>query len=84
MTLVITKQVRAIMRKHGKTSIWTNKLKNNRTVKCYGSAFHNSAMIVDITNSLVKQNIPHVIRYGATIDNIYLKVQSIIVEIPKE
>jgi hypothetical protein len=30
-----TKLIRAIMRKFGRTEIWTNKYKTCRTVKCY-------------------------------------------------
>jgi hypothetical protein len=86
MPLVITKQVRKIMRTHGRSTIYTNKLVNNRTIKCYANQFEpevNDTMIAEIKKRLTADNIPHTIYYHST-ESFYGDVTAIIVRIPKE
>lgn len=52
-----TKLVRQIMRKHGKSTIYTNKHKNTRTVKCYENIRGNRNMIHEIKTELGKLGI---------------------------
>jgi hypothetical protein len=48
-----TKIIRKVMREHGKTRIYTNKLKNGRTVKCYTDAIIiDYDLIADIKKAL--------------------------------
>lgn len=50
----ITKAIRAVMRNHGKTRMYTNKYKNCRTVKVYGSI--SDAVVNDIMNIAKRAN----------------------------
>ena len=86
MKLVITKQVRKIMRDHGRSTIYTNKLVKNRTIKCYANRFSpsiNDTMIDEIKKRLTADNIPHTINYNYT-KNYRGGATAIIVRIPKE
>jgi hypothetical protein len=50
----LTRTVRRVMRKHGRTNIWTNLRKSVRTVKCYSTDATNQdiRIICDIVSEL--------------------------------
>ena len=79
-----TKAVRAIMRKHGKQPVYTNKYKTTRTVKCYAVYAGNgddTAMINEIKTELGKLNIEFVVKVTQTYR---MLPKSIIVQVPMQ
>ena len=43
-----TALARAILRKHGKSRIFTNLYEHCRTVKCYGTEYENRVIVTDV------------------------------------
>jgi hypothetical protein len=80
-----TKLVRKVMKKHGKSRIYTNRLNDARTVKCYAfdTDTDTNNMITEIDNELAKLNINFVIRKRKNdIFHNTCTLDSIIVEVP--
>lgn len=77
-----TKLVRKVMREHGKRSVYTNKLKRGRTVKCYVGDEH-PILAAEIRNALWAAGLKtYEIRWGPRMD--WAPGDSLIVEIPYE
>jgi hypothetical protein len=80
--VIYTLLVRKVMRKFGKSCIYTNKHVNSRTIKCYTSLVPNNdiKMMKKITKKLTKLNIKFEIRERQN-DGMF---DSIIVEVPMQ
>lgn len=84
MELKPTRLVRKIMRKHGLITIFTNKYKTCRTVKCYGNIHHSKMqnMVKEIEARLGEIGVDYKVKH--TDWDTYPLLPGIIIRIPFE
>lgn len=73
--------VRCLMEAHGKDTVYTNKYKTCRSVKCYAGFEDNTALINSITEALNAAKIPFSVNCTASQNHGYTPA-SLIIRLP--